>query len=164
MCRWTLPAQSFSGLSPLGLATVFYCLRFETSLFVASYNSQGHGEGIHFQLRLLASVVLITPLHGPSRKHRFEQYIYCCMYICCSGNVFTELLPINSSTRYIIYRNASFRTVVCLLTDINYCRHNYGLAMRMLSRTPIILNVILESSRYHVTVIIICFLCLLMCL
>jgi hypothetical protein len=25
---------------------IFYCLRFETSLFVASYDSQGHGEGI----------------------------------------------------------------------------------------------------------------------
>jgi hypothetical protein len=32
MCRWSLPAQSFSCPSPLGLATVFYCLRFETSL------------------------------------------------------------------------------------------------------------------------------------
>jgi hypothetical protein len=29
----------FFGPSPLGLATVFYCLRFETSLFVASYDS-----------------------------------------------------------------------------------------------------------------------------
>jgi hypothetical protein len=37
--------QSFSGPSPLGLATIFYCLRFETSLFVASYDSQGHGGG-----------------------------------------------------------------------------------------------------------------------
>jgi hypothetical protein len=37
-----LPAQSFSGPSPLGLATIFYCFRFEISLFVASYNSQGH--------------------------------------------------------------------------------------------------------------------------
>jgi hypothetical protein len=46
MCRWSLPAQSFSGPSPVGLATVFYCLRFETSLFVASYDSQGHGGGI----------------------------------------------------------------------------------------------------------------------
>jgi hypothetical protein len=46
MCRWPLPAQPFSGPSPLGLATVFYCLRFETSLFVASYDSQGHGGGI----------------------------------------------------------------------------------------------------------------------
>jgi hypothetical protein len=25
---------------------IFYCLRFETSLFVASYDSQGHGGGI----------------------------------------------------------------------------------------------------------------------
>jgi hypothetical protein len=33
--RWPLPAHSFSGPSPLGLATVFYCLRFETSFFVA---------------------------------------------------------------------------------------------------------------------------------
>jgi hypothetical protein len=41
ICCWPLPAQSFSGPIPLGLATVFYCLRFETSLFVASYDSQG---------------------------------------------------------------------------------------------------------------------------
>jgi hypothetical protein len=30
----------------LVLATIFYCLRFETSHFVASYDSQGHGGGI----------------------------------------------------------------------------------------------------------------------
>jgi hypothetical protein len=50
MCCWPLPAQSFSGPSPLGLATVFYCLRFQTSLFVASYDSQGHGGGIRPRL------------------------------------------------------------------------------------------------------------------
>jgi hypothetical protein len=50
ICCWPLPAQSFSGPSPLGLATVFYCLRFETSLFVASYDSQGHGGGIRLRL------------------------------------------------------------------------------------------------------------------
>jgi hypothetical protein len=27
----------------VGLVTIFYCLRFETSLFVASYDSQGYG-------------------------------------------------------------------------------------------------------------------------
>jgi hypothetical protein len=43
---WPFPAQSFSAPSPLGLATIFYCLRFETSLFVVSYDSQGHGGGI----------------------------------------------------------------------------------------------------------------------
>jgi hypothetical protein len=50
MCCWPLPAQSFSGPSPLGLQPVFYCLRFETSLSVAFYDSQGHGEGIQPRL------------------------------------------------------------------------------------------------------------------
>jgi hypothetical protein len=29
-CWWATPAQSFSGPSPAGLMTIFYCLRFET--------------------------------------------------------------------------------------------------------------------------------------
>jgi hypothetical protein len=37
ICCWPLPAQSFLGPSPLGLTTILYCLRFETSLFVASW-------------------------------------------------------------------------------------------------------------------------------
>jgi hypothetical protein len=49
-CYWTLPAQSFSGPSPLRLAIIFYCLSFETSPFVASYDSQGHGGGIRPRL------------------------------------------------------------------------------------------------------------------
>ena len=32
LCCWHLPAQAFSGPSPLGFATIFYCLRFENSL------------------------------------------------------------------------------------------------------------------------------------
>jgi hypothetical protein len=47
---WPSPAQSFSGLSPLRLVAIFYCLRFETSLFVASYDSQGYGGGIRSRL------------------------------------------------------------------------------------------------------------------
>jgi hypothetical protein len=39
-------AVGFWGPSPLVVATVFYCLRFETSHFVASYDSQGYGGGI----------------------------------------------------------------------------------------------------------------------
>jgi hypothetical protein len=46
ICCWALPEQSVLGPSPLGLVTIFYCLRFETSLFVTSYDSQGHGGGI----------------------------------------------------------------------------------------------------------------------
>jgi hypothetical protein len=29
-CCWSSPAQSFTGPSPVGLTTIFYCLRFET--------------------------------------------------------------------------------------------------------------------------------------
>jgi hypothetical protein len=47
-CLQWLLAQSFSGPSPMGLTNilVFYCLRFETSLFVPSYDSRGYGGGI----------------------------------------------------------------------------------------------------------------------
>jgi hypothetical protein len=85
LCCWPLPVQSFSGPSPLGLATIFYCLRFEISLFFASYDSQGHGGGIrsclHTGVNLFAWVTpvvfKITPRHGPQRKHIFP-YSNCC--------------------------------------------------------------------------------------
>jgi hypothetical protein len=50
ICYWALPAQSFSGPSPLVLATIFYRLKIETYFFVASYDSQGHGGGIRPRL------------------------------------------------------------------------------------------------------------------
>jgi hypothetical protein len=49
-CCWPSPAHSFSGPSLAGLATIFYWFRFETSLFVASYDSQGYGGGIWIRL------------------------------------------------------------------------------------------------------------------
>jgi hypothetical protein len=49
-CCWSSTAQSFSGPSPIGLVTIFYCLSFEFSLFVASYDSQGHGGDIRPRL------------------------------------------------------------------------------------------------------------------
>jgi hypothetical protein len=50
-----LASAVFLGRSPLGLATIFYCLRFETSLFVASYDSQDHGGGIRPRLHTCVS-------------------------------------------------------------------------------------------------------------
>jgi hypothetical protein len=49
-CCWPSPSQSFSGSSLVGLVAIFYYLRFETSLFVASNDSQGHGGGIRPRL------------------------------------------------------------------------------------------------------------------
>jgi hypothetical protein len=64
------------GYSPLGLATIFYCLRFETSLFVASYDSQGYSGGIQPRLHTgwsppdsQITVLVITSWHGPRRKY-----------------------------------------------------------------------------------------------
>jgi hypothetical protein len=44
-----LPAQSFSGPSPLVLATIFSVSDLRL-FFVASFDSQGHGEGIRPRL------------------------------------------------------------------------------------------------------------------
>jgi hypothetical protein len=63
------------------------------SFFVTFYDSQGYGGGIRPRLQIL----LITSLHGPSKKHRLQQYLNCCMSIRCHGNAFTEPLPRNGS-------------------------------------------------------------------
>jgi hypothetical protein len=57
-CCWLSPAQSFSRPSHVGLATIFYCLRFQTSLFVASYDLQGYGGGIQPRLHTGVSTLL----------------------------------------------------------------------------------------------------------
>jgi hypothetical protein len=49
---------------------------------------------------IASTVLLITPLHGPSRKHLFQQHLYCCMRIRCCWNMFTKPLPRNGSTCY----------------------------------------------------------------
>jgi hypothetical protein len=71
LCCWPLPEQSFLGPSPSLLATIFYCLKFETSLSVTSYDSQGHGGGIrphlHTGTRLAeqsSSLLPATSQHG----------------------------------------------------------------------------------------------------
>jgi hypothetical protein len=89
ICCWSLPAQSFSGPSPLVLATIFYCLRVETSLFVASYDSQGHGGGIRPRLHtgeLLGSEFdsFLNPRQGRNRKYLFCRVLLCYLAMSCS--------------------------------------------------------------------------------
>jgi hypothetical protein len=83
ICYWSLPAQSFLGLSPLRLATIFYCLRFETSLFIASYHSQGHSGGIpprlHMASYYVASGWTTQKTHPlPGNRYPLLLHIYCC--------------------------------------------------------------------------------------
>jgi hypothetical protein len=55
---YMLLGLTLSGPNPLGLVAIFYCLSFETSLYVASYDLQGH---------------------RPHRKHCFQQLSHCCV-------------------------------------------------------------------------------------
>jgi hypothetical protein len=82
-CRWASPAQSFSGPSPVGLVTTFYCLRFETSLFVASYDSQGHDGGIRPRLHTgnckWNTLTLISSRHGPRTENTALPLLRACL-------------------------------------------------------------------------------------
>jgi hypothetical protein len=76
----------------------------KSSLNGGSHSTVPFLPTLPYRINSIASIVLlITSLHGPSRKHRFQQYLYRCMSVRCRGNVFTEPLPINGSTRYNIY-------------------------------------------------------------
>jgi hypothetical protein len=53
--------------------------------------SNGAENFVLLALQYSASeVILMTLLHGPNRKHRFQQYLCCCMRIRYRGNVFTN--------------------------------------------------------------------------
>jgi hypothetical protein len=79
---WPSPAQSFSGPSPLGIATIFYCLRYEASIFVASYDSQGYGGDILTRLH-----TGLTPLNEPTRKHRSPFLPHFYFRVCLRSDV-----------------------------------------------------------------------------
>jgi hypothetical protein len=99
---WSSPAQSFSGPSSIGLVAIFYCLRFEISLFVASYDSQGHGGGIRSRLHtgrcgagLGSSLDSLgsDPAENTVSIVIAQQYFDCCLRIRCRWHLFTESLP-----------------------------------------------------------------------
>jgi hypothetical protein len=90
---WPSPAQLISGPSPLGLATIFYCLRFENSLFVASYDSQGYGGGIRPRLHTGASRI-----HECTAFYNFyatgievTMSKRSSVLLCCHGNAFVTI-------------------------------------------------------------------------
>jgi hypothetical protein len=97
-CCWPSPAQSFSGPSPLGLVTIFYCLRFETSLFAASYDSQGHGGGIRSclhtgnKIRLFVNKTVLKSIY-PFLPFSFPQFSTLC-----------HLFPLNIYIFFLAYK------------------------------------------------------------
>jgi hypothetical protein len=73
------------------------------SLLVASYDWQSYGGGIRPHLHTAGFIAIWSPLHGPRRKHCFQQFPYCCARTRCRGNLFVLLsLPSDGSTCYNI--------------------------------------------------------------
>jgi hypothetical protein len=90
-CYWPSPAQSFSGPSPVGLVTIFYGHRFETSLFVASYDSQGYSGGIRPRLHMGDTQPAKIPRYTASGRTQ-QKTPPLTSLTCCYGR-----LPSNSS-------------------------------------------------------------------
>jgi hypothetical protein len=95
ICCWPLPVQSFLGPSPLGLATIFYCLRFETSLFVSSYDSQVTVYAAFTSKSSARTTQKTQPLYCfrgvftsscrktvTARTALKRLYYYCCVHVC----------------------------------------------------------------------------------
>jgi hypothetical protein len=82
----------FLGSSPLGLLTIFHFLRYETSLFVASYDSQGYGGGIRTRLHTGLLWPPFITFREPCKTHRLEVFRYCCLCIRCAGNMFSSMV------------------------------------------------------------------------
>jgi hypothetical protein len=118
-CCWSSPAHSFSCLSPMGLATIFYFLSFETSLFVASYDSQGYGGGIRPRLHtglipIATNRLLLYSLGSdPMENTAFSCRVMMCyqatscstvhrehfLLLCIRWKVYTESLSSNGYMR-----------------------------------------------------------------
>jgi hypothetical protein len=92
--------------------------RFETSFFVASYYSQGHGGGIRSRLhtgdcQFSTNSLNITTMDEPNRKHRFQQYclpirfletdssVVARMFICAGTCLPSRCLAMNYSERHV---------------------------------------------------------------
>jgi hypothetical protein len=114
-CYWSSPAQSFSGPTPSGLMTTFYCLRCETPptwrarfpyLYPLGTGWPGYVPGTGFPSVASydshiyrnsdsAHGFVIKPQHGPHRNNRFQYFLYCCVRNICYGNAFGAPLPSN---------------------------------------------------------------------
>jgi hypothetical protein len=109
ICSWSSPAQSFSGPSPLDLATIFYCLSLETSLFVASYDSQGHSGGIRPRLHTICfiafynSIQMIYPVLSV-----FLYFIMYWSYFQYSLNILWTLLNFKDIKIFCVGRSAAY--------------------------------------------------------
>jgi hypothetical protein len=122
ICCWPMPAQPFLGPSPLdGTRDHILLSQTRDSLFVASYDSQGHGGGIRPRLHTgskfetttgldyidaerttqkTSHVIAISPVHWRPDCCLATSYNSRPIVACAYRGVFIEPLPVNAFTCY----------------------------------------------------------------
>jgi hypothetical protein len=116
-CCWSSLAKSLFGPSPVGLVIIFYSLRFETSLLIASKDSQGYGERFRTRLHpgLLfysLSVDLLSSLFG--LIDHTSSYSPLCrkrLLRCCQNNVY----------RTVVWQWTSLLFSDCAISSFRLC-------------------------------------------
>jgi hypothetical protein len=139
ICCWPLPAQSFPGPSPLELATIFYCFRFQTSLFVASYDSQGHGGGIRPRLHTGSELLYLWRGLYSLGTDRIENSLFPMLLRRSVSLLSNGRGTDTQNTSYVIVTLlAAWRADCCLATSNNIqqlycCVHVFNLEVRCLA-------------------------------
>jgi hypothetical protein len=121
-CCWPSPALSFSGPSPVRLVTIFYCLTFETPLFVASYDSKGYGGGIRPCLHTdtlsscLADSSCFINFGRPRTENLIQRFIFSICCICLLMYALSRELVYNRQRCircYLLSRKLVFVNICC---------------------------------------------------
>jgi hypothetical protein len=108
-----LPTLELSIQSFVATADCLDAISSQTSSSAESQRSTANS-----QLTLSTEFFFINTLHGPNRKHRSQNFFYCCLRICCRGNMFTEPLPSNG--RLLLLHYSAFRRNVTVLSCCNF--------------------------------------------
>jgi hypothetical protein len=83
-CCWSSPARSFSGPSPTLLSQI-RDFPFRRLLRLAGLRWRYSTPPPHGILLTSCPKPVITSYHGPRKKYRFQQFLYCCMWIGSAG-------------------------------------------------------------------------------
>jgi hypothetical protein len=127
-CCWSSPTQSSSGPSPVRLVTLFYCLRFENSHFIASYDSQGYGGGIRPRLHR----GVLSRIHECTAFYKFHAAGVEIIMSKGSTTAFYEYVVSETTLfSYILPDNDSFAAIRCNGNTITVPLSSNGRLLRL---------------------------------
>jgi hypothetical protein len=78
-----------------------HCLSCFSQFFCKAYKHVSAIRAGTKHKKLWEELISYLIRNEPYRKRPFQQFFYCCLCICCRGNVFIEPLPSNDRRDYI---------------------------------------------------------------